>query len=346
MAKKFSPQGIPPPEKLKITDEATSLAQNWRRFFRGWNNYEIATNLRAESGEFRCAIFMTMCGSDAIELFDSFKFAEGESEEDIAVVLKKFEDYCVETTHEAYESFRFHSRDQEQSESIDAFVAELRKLAKGCNFLEEDRMIRDRILVGVKSKKTQGKLLEDSKLTLKAAIDTCRALEASQSKLETMTGKQTLSVDRVKHNKSEKKSDKQKKHSGSETSEKKNKEKKCTRCGYKWHKDFNDCPAKYEKCDSCRKVGHFISVCRNKDKKVRQVRDSDSDEEHVFLGSIHEINSMNSDDWHTELLVDGKNVRFRIDTGADVTVVPDSYFKTTEKLQKTDKKLYLSLIHI
>ena len=339
-AKKFSPHGIPPPEKLKVTDDST-LSQNFRRFMRGWNNYEVATNLKAESSEFRCAIFMTMIGSDALELFESFKFAEGESEENIVTVIKKFEDYCVESTHEAFESFRFHSRDQEQNESIDAFVAELRKLAKGCNFGDqEDRMIRDRILVGVKSKKTQGKLLEDSKLSLKTAIETCRAQEASQSKLETMTGKQTVSVDRVK----QKKNDKQKKHSGasSEISERKNKtEKKCTRCGYKWHKNFNDCPAKNEECLSCHKVGHFQSVCRQKDKKkVRHVRDSDSDDEHVFLGNINEVNDVKSDDWHTELLVDGKNVRFRIDTGADVTVVPDSYFKTTDKLQKTDKKLY------
>ena len=339
-AKKFSPHGIPPPEKLKVTDDST-LSQNFRRFMRGWNNYEVATNLKAESSEFRCAIFMTMIGSDALELFESFKFAEGESEENIVTVIKKFEDYCVESTHEAFESFRFHSRDQEQNESIDAFVAELRKLAKGCNFGDqEDRMIRDRILVGVKSKKTQGKLLEDSKLSLKTAIETCRAQEASQSKLETMTGKQTVSVDRVK----QKKNDKQKKHSGasSEISERKNKtEKKCTRCGYKWHKNFSDCPAKNEECLSCHKVGHFQSVCRQKDKKkVRHVRDSDSDDEHVFLGNINEVNDVKSDDWHTELLVDGKNVRFRIDTGADVTVVPDSYFKSTDKLQKTDKKLY------
>ena len=223
-AKKFSPHGIPPPEKLKVTDDST-LSQNFRRFMRGWNNYEVATNLKAESSEFRCAIFMTMIGSDALELFESFKFAEGESEENIVTVIKKFEDYCVESTHEAFESFRFHSRDQEQNESIDAFVAELRKLAKGCNFGDqEDRMIRDRILVGVKSKKTQGKLLEDSKLSLKTAIETCRAQEASQSKLETMTGKQTVSVDRVK----QKKNDKQKKHSGasSEISERKNKTEK------------------------------------------------------------------------------------------------------------------------
>ena len=56
------------------------------------------------------------------------------------------------STHEAFESYKFHVRSQEQSETIDAYVAELRKLAKGCNFAEqENRMIRDRILVGCKS---------------------------------------------------------------------------------------------------------------------------------------------------------------------------------------------------
>ena len=57
-ARKFSPHGIPPPEKLKVTDDS-ALSQNYRRFIRGWNNYEVATNLKAESSEFRCAIFMT-----------------------------------------------------------------------------------------------------------------------------------------------------------------------------------------------------------------------------------------------------------------------------------------------
>ena len=75
----------------------------------------------------------------------------------------------------------------------------MRKLAKGCNFGEqEDRMIRDRILVGYRSQKIREKLLEDSKLTLKSALEICRALEAGQTKLEAMAANKEIAVDRVK----------------------------------------------------------------------------------------------------------------------------------------------------
>ena len=86
-------------------------------------------------------------------------------------------------------------RAQEVNESIDAYVAELRKLARGCNFENfEDRMIRDRILVGCKSDHVREKLLEDPDLTLKKAIEIARAYEASQVKLTEM---RDLTVDRV-----------------------------------------------------------------------------------------------------------------------------------------------------
>ena len=334
MSRKFLPQGIPTPAKLKVSDDS-SLALNWKRFLRGWNNYEVATGLKGESSDYRCAVFMTVVGEDACERFEGFKFEQDESENDIGIVIQKFEQFCVGSTHEAFESYRFHVRTQEQSESIDAYVAELRKLAKGCNFAEqEDRMIRDRILVGCKSVKVREKLLEDSKLTLKSALEICRAMEAGQTKLEAMGAKE-MSVDRVKQ-KTSKHTEKQKKDFSDKHQSKSEKEKKCSRCGYAWHKKFSDCPAKNEECNSCHQKGHFWRMCRVK-KTVRHVQE-DSDEDHVFLGSVTEINAV--DDWHTDLKVDDKSVKFRIDTGADVSVIPDSYFKRLDGLQKTDKQLY------
>ena len=335
--RKFLPQGIPFPAKLKINDDS-SLSLNWKRFIRGWNNYEVATGLKGESAEYRCAVFMTVVGEDACERFEGFKFENGESETDIDTVIAKFEQFCVGTTHEAFESYRFHVRAQEQSESIDAYVAELRKLAKGCNFGEqEDRMIRDRILVGCKSVKVREKLLEDSKLTLKSALEICRAMEAGQSKLEAMAGAKEVSVDRVRQKKT-KQSEKQKKDFSEHSEKFQSKSvKKCGRCGYSWHKKLSDCPAKDEQCNTCGQKGHFWRLCRNK-KTVRHVQEEESDD-NIFLGSISEVNSVEID-WHTELLVDEKSVKFRIDTGADVSVVPDSYFRKLDGLQKTDKQLY------
>ena len=47
---------------------------------------------------------------------------------------KKLEDFFVGETHEAFESYKFHLRKQEESELIEAYVAAPRKLAKTCNF--------------------------------------------------------------------------------------------------------------------------------------------------------------------------------------------------------------------
>ena len=43
---------------------------------------------------------------------------------------KKLEDFFVGETHEAFESYKFHLRKQEESESIEVYVAALRKLAR------------------------------------------------------------------------------------------------------------------------------------------------------------------------------------------------------------------------
>ena len=47
------------------------------------------------------------------------------------------------------------------------------------------------------------------------------------------------------------------------------------------------------------------------------------------------------DPWHAKILVNGKKVNFRVDTGADVTVVPRIYFtKNSPLIQKTNKKFF------
>ena len=63
-------------------------------------------------------------------------------------------------------------------------------------------MIRDRILVGCKSNQVREKLLEDASLTLRKAIDICRAHEASQNKLQAMSKEAAIDIDRLSLSKS------------------------------------------------------------------------------------------------------------------------------------------------
>lgn len=78
------------------------------------------------------------------------------------------------------ESFHFHRRNQAHGESVAQFVAELRRLARHCEFktfLEE--ALRDRFVCGLSSKAIQNRLLKKKELTLQKAIDTAIGMEAA-----------------------------------------------------------------------------------------------------------------------------------------------------------------------
>ena len=85
----------------------------------------------------------------------------------------------------------------------------------------------------------------------------------------------------------------------------------------------------------CHKKGHYKAVCRSK-RLVREVQASD-DSENEFLGVIHsETDSLSSTEapWTTNLELNGRNIEFKIDTGADVTVISEQ-----EYLSKQDGPL-------
>ena len=78
--------------------------------------------------------------------------------------MDKFEQFCVGEANEIYETFLFNKRNQEKGETIEAYVSSLRKLANTCNFkTNEERMLRDRIVLGVRDDTIRQKLLEDRK---------------------------------------------------------------------------------------------------------------------------------------------------------------------------------------
>ena len=111
---------------------------------------------------------------------------------------------------------------------------------------------------------------------------------------------------------------------------------RCPKCGYDEHKSIDYCPAKRAECRKCKKIGHFAVMCHTSNEEIRHIEEENL--EVPILGSIEGVHSV--DEWHTELWVENTKVRFRIDTGADVTVVPDKCFKTYDKLQRTNKQLF------
>ena len=115
--------------------------------------------------------------------------------EDIDVVLKLLEDYCVGETNETYERYVFNKRDQQQGESFDTYLTSLRSLAKTCNFGElRDNLLRDRIVLGLLDNATRKKLLAEPKLTLDKCVNICRANETTTKQFKEITSDEISAV--------------------------------------------------------------------------------------------------------------------------------------------------------
>lgn len=65
---------------------------------------------------------------------------------------------------------------QVKSETVDAYVTDLKHKVKDCEFGHlTDSLIRDRIVCGITDDQVRGRLLREPDLTLNKAIDICRA---------------------------------------------------------------------------------------------------------------------------------------------------------------------------
>ena len=85
------------------------------------------------------------------ETYNSMVFTSDEKDK-IDVLFKKFEDYCKPKQNIAVECYKFNTRLQDKSETIDQFVTALQLLAKECHFKElQDELILDRIVCGITS---------------------------------------------------------------------------------------------------------------------------------------------------------------------------------------------------
>ena len=191
--------GIMPPGKLNETS-TENMAENWKVWKQMWNNYVIIAKLGTQPPEYKVALFLHCIGVDALKIFNGFQFDTPEDRNNLSKIIEKFDQYTIGELNEAFERYNFNSRNQEENESIDAYVTALRTLAKTCNFCDclRDSILSDRIVLGVRDKHTRKRLLQERKLDLKKCTDICRSTEATNSQLKTISAAQSEDVHGMK----------------------------------------------------------------------------------------------------------------------------------------------------
>ena len=294
------------------------------------------TGLDQKSGENQVNTLVYSMGEEADDIMVSFGLTADDAKQ-YELVKNRFESHFIVKRNIIFERAKFNLRSQQEGESVETFITDLHCLAEHCEFgVLKDELIRDKIVVGLKDKKLSEKLQLDSKLTLEKAVTQARQSEAVKKQQGILQGTQpdppSANVDQIskKRGKGVKGKDQKDKPPRNSKLAGKTPETKCTRCLGTPHSK-QECPAKDSKCNKCFKKGHWAKACKSQlKKKVGEVSCPEVElEGEFFLGQLTKVDMVegnSKESWKAEVKLNDHEVKFKVDTGADVSVIPPSVY--------------------
>ncbi len=327
---------LQPPSELKLTG---NVDENWRRFRQRFELYILAIGADTKPDKRKIAILVTVAGPEATEVYNTFTYDDDDDEGKYDVVLSKFEEYCVPRKNETYERYVFRIRMQRDGENFEQFLTDLKTKSQSCNYAGlRESLIRDQIVIGIRDTKVQERLLRDCELTLKKAAAICQAAESAALQMRTLEagGAMAAAPEQIVHAVRQKlKIQAQRRphqtapdHASGDGT----RSAKCSRCGYR-HDSTARCAAMGRTCYKCEGSNHFASVCRAPGKKKNAVDEVIADgvkPDEFFIDAVDSDNS-SKEEWISTLMVNGSLVPFKLDTGAQVNILPLKDFKELKK---------------
>ncbi len=334
-------QHVPFPHKLELKD-MDRRKEDWDLFKQVWENYEISSGLDRCPSKVRTATLLTCFSPTALKVYNQLDWEDEAHKTNITKVMEKFSELCKGVINETYERYIFNTRSQNSDESVDDYYVALQELSKNCNYGNlRASLIRDRLVVGIRDSGARKKLLQEKNLDLARCLDILRSSEAATAHLSNMQAQSAqgqASVNRMRISKKSSTDARPKARSPAPPPQKHTKfhkhkhvkpktPRKCFFCGYEYHVR-SECPARDATCDRCSKTGHFGVACRSSASGGHTVREiaQYEDSQSKFLGSI-KSGDKKQHSGHTVVTVDDTDIEFRIDSGADVDVIPDEVYR-------------------
>ena len=112
-------------------------------------------------------------------MYQTCILTDGQKNE-LGTLYGKYKEYVKPKSNKVFARYKFQCRSQQDSESAEQCITELKTLVKDCGYENSDETTRDRIVCDTKQSKVKSKLLsEDSDLSLEKLL-TARSFEINQ----------------------------------------------------------------------------------------------------------------------------------------------------------------------
>lgn len=336
---------LPPPEKLDLEGDTTSVGLRWEKWKRSLQIYLEAVNITNPSKQ--RATLLVLGGIALQEIYFNLPGANVEPSDNVnvfEVAINKLDEHFLPKQNKAYERHIFRLIKQEESESFDKFLIRLRNQAEKCKFDKPDEHIIDQIIGKCLSSELRKKILtmgED--ITLDKVTTLANTLEIVNYQLESYEKKEKTVTNEVNAIQSRNKDNtKYTKRGRAEANEEK--KTKCSRCAGPAHiSPGYSCPAKTKKCHGCGKLGHYQRCCRSKyDHQKRKAEKTQDGSRNNYKRQRKETTVNSLDDEEVQYIfnlnedatvkceVGGVNLEMLVDSGCKLNLIPD---KTWEYLK-------------
>lgn len=328
---------ISPPSSMCYTG---SISENWKRFKQRFNLYIEATDYGAKADKVKTSLLLHVIGDEAIDIYNNFTYDNDDDKWVLATVIAKFEAYFTPKKNVTLERFHFNRCVQLPEETIDQYLTRIRVLSKNCEFGNlEDSLVKDRLVCGIRDHATRERLLREDDLVLDKATKLCKSAELVKThatELQASASANTATVNAISskqtHTDRHKKKPTQRRdqHKKSDGEEKHH----CSRCDYT-HASMK-CPAFGKTCRKCGGKNHFVKCCKSTKtlpSKVHTVAEEDDPDPGTFFLDSVTVDAV-STDWIEPLTINGSIIPLKLDTGAQVNILPEKDFNTLKNRPK------------
>ena len=244
-------------DKMEVKEKAHGMQPaDWIRFEDMWSLWRVD-----QAPELNLSIHLLNLFPNAKKEITS-KLSKPYMEKDI---IKAAKEVLIVQINTGIGSSLFHRLAQMYNESIEAFISRIKDAAIPCNFRQQckcgefvdytDRMVRDRLLVGMHDENTKIKAIEQwnskdaSGMSLRELSELCTTIEEGKALKGKMDNTGVNAVSTYKANKRQPTNDQPKKQ-------------QCRRCGESHQRRY--CDSKNLYCNFCNVNSHNTVVCFKK----------------------------------------------------------------------------------
>ncbi|XP_031338346.1 uncharacterized protein K02A2.6-like [Photinus pyralis] len=286
-------------------------------------------------------LFLTLIGGQTYSILKDLSAPTSPANLSYKEMVDKLSQHFSPVRITIAERYKFHSANQNEAESVGEFIVRIRNLASTCSFgTFWDDACRDKLVCGLRRKDIQKKLLSTKSLTFEMACTDALAMELAEQQAKSMDHGFVNKFNQKSRDTTRNKYQSSGSSSGSSSQ---------SRIKHQSQPSQSQATTVNWECYACKRKGHTSTVCRNKTYGAKAIEENSTEEvqseEELLSGDLYPLAHVQ--ELHkvecpciTTLLVEGKSMKFEIDTGACKTIIPVSIFDTKFKDLKLRKAGY------